>query len=241
MTERGQKPFRDPDTVEVWDRRGSPYIVDWRRVSLCAESQMRLRWRLHHTVEEVNRRRPTHTPRCVPRELRWLPISDPDTLAAGWMWDLVIDDSLCLPVRPMSPWVESTGAPQRESRVGPWWHVCCPADHRWSWYVGAATLEGAVLRALHGDASIATTVRVDYWEVMPGDCRLLDTIVTAQPPGRAPIHLQVVELGGPRDPRILRWGGLHPNTHDATPPVPPAPQLPGLTDEDLPPKSEHDS
>ena len=142
-------------------------------------------------------------PHAAPRQVRWLPLRL-DAVAAGWRWGLVVDDRLLLPTRPAAAWIEQGAAPPQAERVGTWWRVVCPADHRWAWFVAASTLDVAVRRALHGAAPIDTAVRIVRSQVRHD---LLVAVVDATPPDRPTVRLVAQDLGGRNGPGG-RWGCL---------------------------------
>ena len=90
----------------------------------------------------------------------------------------------------------------RWERIGTWWAVRSATDADWCWYVGATTLEGAVRRALHATAPIATTVHITRSQLRHD---LLVATVDATPPGRPTTRLAVQDLGGRTGPSG-RWG-----------------------------------
>ena len=195
-----QRHQRYVDTVELWDPRGSVDIVDWRRADLVSERLLYQRSAFTSVLAEINRRR-AGAPHKAPAAPRWLPLRL-DAAAAGWPWGLVIDDGLVLPTRTAARWVEGGAALPQHERVGTWWRICCPADHNWTSYVAAGTLEVAVRRALHGAAPIDTAVRVIRSQIRHD---LLIAVVDATPPHRPSIRLVAQDLGGRAGPNS-RWG-----------------------------------
>lgn len=198
-----QRTQRAADTVELWDPRGSVHIADWRRATTVTESELHRSAALHHALAEVNRRRPGAEPHRAPRWPAWLPLRL-DIAAAGWRWGLIVDDRLLLPARPAAAWIESGAALPQSERAGTWWRVSCPDDHHWAWYVAAGTLEGAVRRALHGAAPIATAVAIARAQIRH---ELLIASVDVTPPGGRTIRLVAQDLGDRLDPAV-RWGCL---------------------------------
>ena len=92
----------------------------------------------------------------------------------------------------------------RWERIGTWWAVRSATDADWCWYVGADTLEGAVRRALHATAPVATTVGIARSQLRHD---LLVAVVDATAPRRPTTRLAVQDLGGPNGPGG-RWGCL---------------------------------